>query len=336
MTGNHKRAFQCCCILLCGMLLSGCNSVHWGREYTCDAPAEPGALTSPSEGNWLRVVSWNLHGTPEVAPMQRRLERVAAQVLARKPDIALFQEVWFEGDAILLERALSSRYDRIRDSETVRSHFFSPFTGFRAGGLLAFVSRGSPWAAKGGSQFEKFRDSAPWLRYNERDGIANKGVQHFLLVNGDRNVAILNTHLQAQYPTSGRDSAYREIRAGQIAQLRRLAERLSDNATPVVAAGDLNTMPDETDLYRAVTAYWTDLTRAKYDSCRCGTHLGKDLNDGSKVGGSRWMDYVLARMPSGYGDGVAGAKVELIESKTVDCRYSDHHGLDVLVPLARQ
>jgi len=107
MTGNHKRAIQCCCILLCGMLLSGCNSVHWGREYTCDAPAEPGALTSPSEGNWLRVVSWNLHGTPEVAPMQRRLERVAAQVLARKPDIALFQEVWFEGDAILLERALS-------------------------------------------------------------------------------------------------------------------------------------------------------------------------------------------------------------------------------------
>lgn len=336
MGRNHKRTLLCCCIVLCGMLLSSCNSIHWGREKACGVPAEPSALTRPSEDNWLRVISWNLHGTPDVAPMQRRIEAVAAQVLARKPDIVLFQEVWFEGDALLLERALGGRYDRIGDSEMVSSHFLSPFTGFRAGGLLAFVSRESPWVAKGQSQFEKFNDSASWFRSNERDGMAGKGVQYFLLGNGERNLAVLNAHLQAQYPRFGPDSAHRDIRAGQIAQLHRLAERLHDHATPVLAAGDLNTMPDEVDLYRALTAYWTDLTRGQYDSCRCGTYVDRALHDGSKVPKGRWLDYVLARMPPGYSDGAAGVKSELIRSKTVDCRYSDHHGLDVLVPLGRQ
>lgn len=284
----------------------------------------------------LRIISWNLNGTPEAGPMRERIRRIAAQIIARAPDVALFQEVWFEGDAALLADALAGHYLRVSDAPAVRSHALSPFTGFRAGGLLAFVATGGRYRTDGTSQFEQFSDTAAWYRVRERDGVAGKGVQHFLLHEGGRSLAILNVHLQAQYAGAGPGSLHRHVRSRQIDQVQALAQRLEQKAATVIAAGDLNTAPQEADLYRVLTAYWTDLTRAAHEVCRCGTHLGKLRADGTKAHGDRWIDYVLMRRPSRLDRHSANpqvAQVDLIRSKSANCRYSDHHGLDVVFSL---
>jgi exonuclease III len=324
-------------VLLCGLLLSGCASVHVGKEDTCRVPAEPSKLAAPAD-DVLRLISWNVHGTHQVAPMEQRIGRISNEVLTRMPDVALFQEIWFEGDALLLERALSDRYKRIRDAEEVHSHFLSPFVGFRKGGLLAFVAKASPWKEKGGSNFEQFKDSASWFRFKEGDGISSKGTQYFSIENAGHEIVILNTHLQSQYPEYGEDRRYTEIRLRQIGQLRKRAESF-DGRMAVLVSGDFNTLPydpkaaDERKVYEALTASWSDLTRYYRETCQCGTHLEPDAKDKALVREAGWIDYVLLRTPAAQSKTMRLAKLELIKSTTIDCPYSDHHGLDVLVPV---
>ena len=55
--------------------------------------------------------------------------------------------------------------------------------------------------------------------------------------------------------------------------------------------------------------------------------------DGTKAHGDRWIDYVLVRTQAPAVARVADPRVELIHSESANCRYSDHHGLDVVFSL---
>ena len=117
----------------------------------------------------------------------------------------------------------------------------------------------------------------------EADGLGSKGVLTTMLARGTQRLAILNTHLQSAY-SSGR---YADIRARQVEELQVEVERLP-LPVPVIAAGDLNTLPSE-PLYRTLERRWIDLGRAERRACGCGTSF---LPDGREGG---WIDYILFR-----------------------------------------
>jgi endonuclease/exonuclease/phosphatase family metal-dependent hydrolase len=257
----------------------------------------------------LDLLSWNVHGPPLAPRRATRLNAVGLEIERRAPEIALLQEVWFGGDAAALARQLAPRYDVVDGAPRVRP--------VRAGGLLAFVRRDSEWrVADRGVRFERYRTQAARWRVWEGDGLAAKGIQIIPLVHraAGRSIVMAHTHLQAQYEPI----RHARPRGAQLTQLARLAATLGA-ATPVLAAGDLNTGPDDA-LYRDLIApIWIDLT-APTRTARpaASTHF--------ECASAPWIDYVLAhRSPHWSATGL----LELIENRSRDDPFSDHHGLHV-------
>jgi endonuclease/exonuclease/phosphatase family metal-dependent hydrolase len=288
-------------------LLGGCDEVHWGAPIACDAPAA--SVTAPAPDGALGVLTWNLHGTPDSSPADERFTRVADAIRVRGPHLALLQEVWFEAQAAQLERGLANAYLRVADDSEVTASLAMRVAGQRRGGLLAFVRSD---VEAGASTFARFRDHAPWTRLWEGDGLASKGWQRFTARIEGRPLRVFHTHVQAGY----RGRPYADVRASQ---LRQLAAALEADPGTAIVAGDLNSSLEEAQQARLLAPPVVDLAQP----LRAGASA-------TTVGGV-WIDHVLGR----GGDGepllhpLAG---ELIRSESVDCPYSDHHG--VLVWLA--
>jgi endonuclease/exonuclease/phosphatase family metal-dependent hydrolase len=276
--------------------------------------AAPGAtVTAPATGR-LTLVSWNVHGLPFDATLEKRVDNIAAEIRRLKPDLVLLQEAWLAGTAEQLDCRLRDLYERLPDAAGVRSGLLSLY-GHRRGGLLALVRRDSPWKrdASVEHRFTEYGASGPWYRvFEERDGIAGKGVQGFGLGDGVTRIAVLHTHLQAQYP--GR--RYEDVRAAQIGQL--LEQTRQPGFDMTLLAGDLNTHAGEAALYGMLTAELTDLTTDYRKACGCGTLAGDARQE------AHWIDYVLARPAPAV---KLGWKVEQIRNAGPDDPYSDHHGL---------
>jgi endonuclease/exonuclease/phosphatase family metal-dependent hydrolase len=123
-----------------------------------------------------------------------------------------------------------------------------------------------------------------------------------------------HTHLQAQYEPI----RHARPRGAQLTQLARVAVTFGA-ATPVLAAGDLNTGPDDA-LYRDLIApTWIDLT-APMRTARpaASTHF--------ECASAPWIDYVLAHRSPHWS---ATGQLQLIENRARDEPFSDHHGLHV-------
>lgn len=280
--------------------IQGCAPI--GLE--CGAPA-PSARAAP-DGE-LRLVSWNVHALPFDGSRHQRLDNIAREIGRRAPDLVLLQEVWLEPDVARLDCRLAGEYERV--------------PGPRRGGLVAFVRHSSSWRVDGKASFEKYTAAAPWYRLEELDGIAGKGFQGFTIGDGVRRVAVVNTHLQAQYPARG--NPYDAERLQQIRQLRSYAAR-EDRAETLLVAGDFNVRADETAHYAELAGGFTDLTAEYRRACGCGT-----LVDRSGVE-SWWIDYVFARRADGA---PVAARFERIRNRGRDDPYSDHHGLSVALAL---
>ncbi len=288
-----------------GLALVACDAVHWGEPVTCDAPAAP--VSAPAPTGALGVLSWNLHGTPDVAPMDARIARIADAIRVRAPHFVLLQEVWFEGDATRIETALANAYQRVADDPAVGDTLAGALSGHRSGGLLAFVRADAEISADA-SQFTRFHDHAPRLRVQEGDGFSGKGFQRIDARIAGRALRLFNTHLQAQYA----ERHYDEVRTAQLTQLVAAAtERVAGGA--VLVAGDLNTTPAESSRYDLLSAAFSDLTEVL--RAAQGT-----------TNGSEWLDYVFAR-GSGAEPAPHVAAAELIPSERDDCPYSDHYGV---------
>jgi endonuclease/exonuclease/phosphatase family metal-dependent hydrolase len=252
----------------------------------------------------LRLVSWNLHGTPTSRRRIRRMRACAAELLRRRPDLILLQEVWRRDDARLLVHDLGEAWLPLD---------VPPGGLGRRGGLLAFASRSRRWRAE--SHFEPFRSEAPAWKLWEGDGLGDKGIQRLDLEGPEGRLVVLNTHLQAAYRPGG----YAEVRRAQLEQLGAAVARVEPDL-PVLAAGDLNTRPDE-PLFAATLERFEDLTAPLRRACGgCGTVPGR----------SDWIDYVLWRRSPAW---QARAESELIRSARADVPFSDHHGLDARITL---
>jgi endonuclease/exonuclease/phosphatase family metal-dependent hydrolase len=316
-------------IVFAALLLAGCTTVHWGEEKACVAPAAPVRFAPERPRHDLQIVSWNVHGTPYNGPMQARIGRIAAQLEQSRPDVILLQEVWFEGDARLLEAALREHYDPVADDAGVRRGLLNLLTGLRSGGLLAFVRKGSGWLpATRGSSFHAYAAQGPAWRLFEGDGLGLKGVQQLELRKQGTEVTIFHTHLQAQY---GAGRRYAEVRSMQLQELERISRPRSPGVA--LAVGDFNTAPTGEDLalYASMLDSWDDLTSSLRAQCDCeGTRL-RVVDDSPQAIEAAWVDYALARRSVP----VRVMHSKLIRSSGVDCPYSDHYGIELHLALSR-
>ena len=260
----------------------------------------------------LRLLSWNVHGTPGTRERSQRLDRIAGEVLRRGPDVLLLQEVWLDPDRSRLIDRLAGTYSAI----DVRPQGWLG----RPGGLLTGIRRQSPWRTADAG-FRPYRMAAARWRVWEGDGIGRKGLQRIELTAGGHRVVVFNTHLQASYPWN----RHGHVRGRQLLELQSLAQGV-DAGAAVFVAGDLNTRPEDPE-YRFIRAAWVDLTAELRARDGSGTCLE---GDGSDAG---WLDYVLARPHPGWQ--VTTGPAELIVNAGPDVPYSDHHGLELTLQLAR-
>ena len=252
----------------------------------------------------LSLLCWNVHGKPYAWSNEERLSNVAGVIVSEHPQLVVLQEVWKRADAHHLERALESQYELV-----------SPHQGddrLSKSGLLSFVRRDAPLRVDG-SSFHAFADEAPAWRIWQGDGLAEKGIHRIELSRGDVSVTLLNTHLQAEYG----ELRYTDVRSNQLEQLQSVGHGMQ-RSTLVLAAGDLNTRPDES-LYEFVTDFWVDLTEESRRRCDCGTVLVDDS------GGEEWLDYILTRRAQNWT--VTMRRFQRVVNDKLDDPYSDHHGL---------
>lgn len=260
------------------------------------------------KGTRLRLVSWNVHGTPTAPRVEERLAAIAGVIAALEPDLVLLQEVWRWRDAEALEKTLAPRGFRVVSLP-------SGGVWIRRSGLLAFVRSATGWHAEA-EGFHEFRAEAPAWKIWEGDGFGDKGVQSFTLADEGMALRVLNTHLQAAYEPGG----YAEVRRAQLVELRAVAE--AEPTLPVLVAGDFNTTPDEPG-WQELRGF-RDLAAPLRESCRCGTTV-------SSAEPSQWIDHLLARLPRGWR---IRARVSLLRSDRPDVPYSDHHGLEAVLHIA--
>jgi endonuclease/exonuclease/phosphatase family metal-dependent hydrolase len=266
------------------------------------------------------LTAGNIHGLPypldlHFSPFSRiprhaqRTESVAARVLAIKPDVAVFQEVWTDGD---VER-LTARFGAA--GYTVHP---PPDTRFpRAGGLCACAGGG--WQVDSNC-FEEYITNPPAASSDAR---SHKGVQIVKLRRGSDRLTVLNTHLQSQYPPK----TYADVRRAQIERLTAVAAREAEPGVPLIAVGDFNTYPypSDSEAYRAMaTGPWMDLTKEARAACGCETNY--DSTSPKKMEG--WIDYVLAHRDEQVN---ILAEISLLRNRSIDNPYSDHHGLHATI-----
>jgi len=313
--GFKMRVGTFCCSLLLLLTLQGCASIH------CEYPVPHETATRQAQDDMtnamkkgvIKVISWNVHGLSFKA--QPRLHRITRELLARKPDVIVLQEVWFEKDAKFLTTELISEYQRVQDSSGIKLFGF-----FRQGGLLAFLHKDHA-LNKGNHRpvFRPFIHSAPSFKILEGDGFSGKGVQFFQFSYHGKQIQLFNTHLQSQYRTDD----YSDIRKEQINELLNETRTRTQQGAIQLIFGDFNTKPDE-GLYVTMTTGWTDLTQGLRVNCsNCGTHLEKVCGD--TIVAKQWLDYGLINQ---HADATLVGVPNLIKSTGIDCPFSDHYGLE--------
>jgi endonuclease/exonuclease/phosphatase (EEP) superfamily protein YafD len=290
--------------LAVALLMLGCGPI---RVPPLPAQSE---LIPCTATDCLRLLSWNVHGLPFNRTAGDRLANIAGKIKEQQPDVVVLQEVWTACRAHELARALAPDYVA---HERISLPLFRPH-----GGLLVFVRRGSAWRVEG-ETFVRYHASGPWYRVCEGDGLGGKGALLLHLRRGAERLGLVTTHLQSQYSEYGH--SYECERRRQLNQLQ-CAIATEFGNSPVLIAGDFNTMPEEALYWSHIAVLGDDLTLPERARCGCGTFTDTD-------GTRQWIDYVLARnVPA---DPVADVDVRRLENQAVDDPYSDHDGLLVRV-----
>jgi endonuclease/exonuclease/phosphatase (EEP) superfamily protein YafD len=302
MEGHHPRvALGALAAVALGALLGAGCAVH------VVGPATVTPVLVPCErAACLRILTWNLHAIPFIAPQPTaRLHNVAAKIREQQPDVVLLQEVWAHAYARLLATDLAGEYRLVAATGCGRP--------FPCGGLAVLVRVGSGWVAAAPT-FVPYDATAPWYRLFEWDGLAKKGMLLVPLARGAASLAVLDTHLQTEYTRYGRD--YTPIRRAQLEQLARTVTTTFGDR-PAIVGGDFNTSPGErSGLYESHVALLGDdrTTELRIACGECGTRPALPRP-------ARWLDHVFTR---GF---AATATAARIVNEGVDQPFSDHDGV---------
>ena len=175
----------------------------------------------------LRVVTWNVWGLRWITPRRAgRLEVVAREVAALRPDIVAFQEAYVSEDRAQLISALHRaglEHARYFPSGLVGSGLLlvSRFP-MESEGFIRFTSNGYPWALHHG------------------DWWAGKGLSLSMMRLPDGTRLYLgNTHFHARY----KSQRYHATQLTQSAQLIPWVQRVQATGSPALWMGDWNNKP---------------------------------------------------------------------------------------------
>lgn len=172
----------------------------------------------------LDVITFNCFGA--FAPgTRRRLLALARELALREPDIVCLQEVQLHAHRDLLLRAL--------DSFPHTAH--EPFVYAPKGGLLTLAR--CPISE---ARFELYPERGRWFAPTLADVALHKGVLVARMEIGGVPLAVINTHLSANYSGDWRpESVYARTERAQLLQLAELvAAQPAD--TLVLVMGDFN------------------------------------------------------------------------------------------------
>jgi len=145
---------------------------------------------------------------------------------------------------------------------------------------------------------------------------------------------VLNTHLQSPYWNDEcpylKNYPYDDVRSKQIGELIVYADNPENIGAAVIAAGDLNITPKESELYGQITGAWEDLTKKYRNEYGSGTIMDE------KGQRPEWIDYILSRRTPDAS--VRVSRLRLICNAAKDDPYSDHHGLEaqLFIPAAER
>ena len=346
---NHPTGILAVSILVLATAIGGGCATHPEPRL---ALAESSALAQgereqdcsqrprPRPESRLGILSWNIHSPPLTEGVAERLQAIGTEVLCARPDVVLLQEVFSADDVESLIELLGFTYQRLPLEEPEEQYKTLPGLGpiVRRGGLYAFVRRDSAWNnADLHTAFYPFEAEGPDWKIYQGDGYADKGIQLLRFRANGEQIAILNTHLQAQYGPS----SYDRVRRDQLVEVRALAGSLEDNHV-VIAAGDFNThasfecaaaddqtesdritLPGFTDpVFKQIRDDWEILVEPFFCDYPNGTHLS--ANPEYPGDSETWIDFYLTPKAT---RNLTVEHFELIENDGPDDPYSDHHGL---------
>ncbi len=270
----------------------------------------------------LRIASLNVWGLrwPFARDIAARMDAIALALPGLEADVITFQEVWTREVATVLREA-GTRAGLIHQFDA------QALTG---GSGLLVLSR-HPISQ---SRFERYLMGGLPERIRHADYWGGKGYTQLEISSRAGPIALINTHLHAQYAEAAYPS-YRSHRMGQVVQL---AFGLSRISAPVVAAGDFN-MREAWPEYRAFTGLTGMRDCAAEREHRQPTNLDSNPYHAGRSEGDSRIDYVFAK------DGVESS-IDVISSKRIfdsdleidghRASYSDHAGLLVDVAIRNQ
>jgi endonuclease/exonuclease/phosphatase family metal-dependent hydrolase len=238
------------------------------------------------------------------------MDAIGARLAALELDWVAFQEVWTEGSRLRL-------IDAGRRAGLVHAWHRSAALG---GSGLLVLSR-APFASTG---FEAFVVRGFPQRIWHADYHGGKGFCVLRVDTAGGPVALIDTHLHAQYG----DDAYDDEYPHRVAQAVQLAAAIAEIPDPVVAAGDFNMSEG-----RREYAIFTGISRMRDAAAeldrRQPTTLGTNpYRDERPPHDHERIDYVFAR--DGDGGRLRVRRIERIFDEppaTGPAAYSDHAGL---------
>jgi endonuclease/exonuclease/phosphatase family metal-dependent hydrolase len=174
----------------------------------------------------LRVLSWNVWGLPAFSTnLAERMAALPDAIAKLDPDVVLLQEIWAESDG-----------DRVREGLARRGYLHATHLAHTEHGMTGlFTASKLPLKHVGFLPFASGRiGHSIW----HLEWIASKGVGSFVLETPLGELAIQNTHLQAQYETD-------VYAAERLSQMSEIVQMHRANALPLVLGGDFNTGSEE-------------------------------------------------------------------------------------------
>lgn len=166
----------------------------------------------------MKIISWNCCSPPWSLTKKKRLPLFIPILIEENQDIICLQEVFSEKDSRYIAQELDQK----------NYHYSFHFKD------LLIISK-LPFMSKAGYIFKTQGDLFSWAIL---DRLYGKGYQVIDVINKDRRVTILNTHLLSAYAFSG--DRYQKVRTQQTSEI---CQTLKGGENSKIIVGDFNFEP---------------------------------------------------------------------------------------------
>jgi endonuclease/exonuclease/phosphatase family metal-dependent hydrolase len=259
----------------------------------------------------LTLLTLNCFGVP--APgTANRLRLLARHLNERNADVVCLQEV----------QAHAYRKLLVRHAQAYPTHAYTPFVHAPKGGLLTLSKH-----AFAGTAFTLYQERGLWYTPAVADWILHKGILYTCFALEGQQIAVLNTHLNANYSGDWSEAnAYARQEREQLRQLARLVNAQPPD-TLVLVAGDFN-IPRGSWLYEGLIR-----ETGLYDPLAADTRPTYRPMPGMPARYAAPIDFVLVRVPPSL-DACVESRLVFEERVPLHRRQiylSDHMGVETTV-----